>query len=185
MTRTLSPRAVGLACYLPPCLREGEAVILAGFDEAGYGPRLGPLLVAWTAFRVPDPGREKPVCLWKALRSAVRSKPKGPDTRILVADSKVVRPLKDGLRLLELGALSFLRNVTGTHARSMPDLLRMLGGDAARYARAPWYDGIARTMLPAHAWPGEIAARAERLALACEKAGVECAGAAAIALPEW
>src|SRR5688572_16310512 len=40
------------AWYLPGQGR--KRLIFAGFDEAGYGPRLGPLVVSWTAFRVPD-----------------------------------------------------------------------------------------------------------------------------------
>src|SRR5205085_1302781 len=143
----------------------GGALILAGFDEAGYGPRLGPLVVAWTAFRVPS-SADSPFCLWKALRSAVRPDPSGPDAKILIADSKVVRPRKDGLRLLELGALSFLRVLRRETPRSMAELLRALGGDPSRYDAFPWYDGLGSLPLPAHGWAGEIASRGERLAKA-------------------
>ena len=41
--------------------------ILIGTDEAGYGPNLGPLTVAATAWHLPD-GVE-PLDLWKALAS--------------------------------------------------------------------------------------------------------------------
>jgi ribonuclease HII len=162
-------------------------VIIAGFDEAGYGPRLGPLVVAWTAFRV-----EKPGCLWKALRAAVRKDCSQPDTKVWVADSKQVKPRKDGLALLELAALSFLdvsevaagRGLFLPTRPTLASVLRALGGDAGRYG-APWYGGLGELVLPAYSWPGEIRTRAARIAAACERAGVCFAGAAALPLPEW
>ncbi len=170
-------------------------VILAGFDEAGYGPRLGPLVVSWTAFRVPDHVVPTPLprsaklrsapsfCLWKALRSGVRKTPDGAASRVWVADSKLVRPRKDGMSLLEVGALSFL------DPRPLPTrlgaLLEKLGSTSARYGSVPWYGGLDGIKLPAFAWPGEIATRAARVRSACSEAGVEFLGAGSCALPEW
>lgn len=165
-------------------------MIVAGMDEAGYGPYLGPLLVGWTAFRVPDPPEgQAPACLWKTLKAAVRKQPTGAEAKVWVADSKLVRPRKDGLRLLELAALSFVaqeRIARGQAApRSLGELVAALGGDMARYDGCPWYEGLATTKLPVHGWAGEIAGRAERIAKACADTGVAFAGAAAVALPEW
>jgi len=88
-------------------------MIIAGIDEAGYGPLLGPLVVSATAFEVP--GQTLPTepsslpCLWKLLKSAVAKKPStSARGKLLVADSKVVHHLSDGNKLLERGALVML-----------------------------------------------------------------------------
>src|SRR5690349_12213948 len=52
---------------LPPTM------ILAGIDEAGYGPLLGPLVVGCCAFELTDgdPAADELPCLWKRLRKLV------------------------------------------------------------------------------------------------------------------
>ncbi|MFO0832448.1 MAG: hypothetical protein U0637_11500 [Phycisphaerales bacterium] len=70
--------------------------VLAGIDEAGYGPTLGPLCVGMTAFEVP-PGEGGTVpCLWRVLSRAVcreagRGGKPGTGGRIPVADSKQLK----------------------------------------------------------------------------------------------
>mgnify|MGYP001551593101 CR=1 FL=1 len=55
-------------------------MIIAGIDEAGYGPLLGPLVVSATALEVPWTD-ELPIdvddlpCCWKLLKEAVAKKP--------------------------------------------------------------------------------------------------------------
>lgn len=88
-------------------------MILAGIDEAGYGPLLGPLVVSASAFDVaelplPEAIDDVP-CLWRALKSAVAKKTPVKKGRLLVADSKVVHNLTDGNKLLERGVLAFMR----------------------------------------------------------------------------
>lgn len=95
-------------------------MIVAGIDEAGYGPLLGPLVVSATAFELeglplPVDGKEIP-CLWRLLRGAVAKKAPVKKGRILVADSKVVHNLADGDKLLERGVLAFLRTLVGEEA---------------------------------------------------------------------
>ena len=163
-------------------------MILAGFDEAGYGPKLGPLLVAWTAFRVPDellprPRGAKAFCLWKALKSAVRKAPSGPATKVWVADSKLVKPKKDGMSLLELGALSFLD--LAPFPTTLGVLLEKVGSSVARYDVGPWYGGLEAVKVPTWSWSGEVATRTARVRAALAETGIEFLGANACALPEW
>src|SRR5277367_138378 len=93
-----------------------SAMIIAGIDEAGYGPLLGPLVVSATAFELDGVALEvdsgealPPVCMWRALRSVVAKKGPAKQGRVLVADSKVVHNLAEGNKLLERGVLAFFR----------------------------------------------------------------------------
>ncbi len=80
--------------------------IIAGIDEAGYGPLLGPMVITITAFDVPD---EKTNCsLWDLLNDAISNDMKGKGQRLTVRDSKKLYNAQKGLKPLENAALSFL-----------------------------------------------------------------------------
>lgn len=90
-------------------------LIYAGIDEAGYGPMLGPLTVACTAFvlETHDPEAGAPN-LWKILNRGVCRKRRDTRKRIAVDDSKKLKGANDGkvhpLTHLERGVLAFLAN---------------------------------------------------------------------------
>jgi hypothetical protein len=94
-------------------------MIIAGIDEAGYGPLLGPLVVSATAFELEgvalEVGGEAAEgggpCLWKLLKGAVAKKAPAKKGRLLVTDSKIVHHLAEGTKLLERGVLAFLRSM--------------------------------------------------------------------------
>ncbi|HYE01625.1 MAG TPA: hypothetical protein VD963_00165 [Phycisphaerales bacterium] len=90
------------------------SLLLAGIDEAGYGPVLGPLSVAMTLFRVEgwEPGQPAPD-LWKLCKAGVCRKPADTRKRIAVDDSKKLKLPNDSpdhhpLLHLEGGVLAFL-----------------------------------------------------------------------------
>jgi len=146
--------------------------IVAGVDEAGFGPLLGPLTIGYSAFRV-VPGRED---LWKALsRTVSRDKTKDKN-RIVVHDSKEVFARNPrGRQRLETTALTFLALLRPDRTPP-PDARWMLDGalrpDAAWLERHPWYALLA-PRLPLFGDAGAIELRAERLWRAMGRASVE------------
>jgi hypothetical protein len=152
-------------------------VILAGIDEAGLGPALGPLAVAAAALRVPDGWT--PACPWRALAGAVKNGGGRGDGRLFVADSKVV--FRGGVDALERGVLAFLACHRPDVSRSLPwtdgrdALLSALHADAearAALGRLPWYAGRCWAVPAAADAAARDAAAALGAALAEAEAGV-------------
>jgi hypothetical protein len=79
---------------------------LLGTDEAGYGPNLGPLVIAATAWRVP--ARMRPEALYERLSKAVCDGQDSADPRLAIADSKQLYQAGGSLAPLERGVLSAL-----------------------------------------------------------------------------
>ena len=109
-------------------------MILAGIDEAGYGPVLGPLVVGACALRV-----DRPDDLWETLRRAVSRTRDRSGKRLHVADSKKVYGASAGLHELErsvavLGSMRF-----GLVDRPQTLLERVCPDEVGELAQTPWY----------------------------------------------
>lgn len=92
-------------------------LLLAGIDEAGYGPLLGPLCVGLSTWFVHDwsPGQPAPD-LWALLADVVAKKPRDAKHRLPIADSKALKLPNDAaarhpLTHLERGVLVVLRSL--------------------------------------------------------------------------
>lgn len=99
------------------------ALILAGIDEAGYGPLLGPLCVGLCVMRVEgwEKGNEAPD-LWTVLASAVARDLKGAKSgKLAIADSKK-------LKLPNVAAAELSKRERHPVAHLERGVLAMLGG---------------------------------------------------------
>lgn len=86
---------------------DSSMAILIGTDEAGYGPNLGPLIVAASMWRVPDGKSRGGDDLYDRL-SGVIAATTGQGAKLLVADSKQLYQSGDGLDALERGLFPLL-----------------------------------------------------------------------------
>ena len=140
--------------------------LLVGVDEAGYGPHLGPLVVAaaglhFSGDALPDPD------LWDALRPHVHKRPGGASGRVVICDSKIAYGGTGDLAVLERTVLGFLA-ASGPRPKSLGRLLQATGvnspagRDGADRAMRPW-DKPEELALPVAAHAEDIASAAERL----------------------
>lgn len=116
-------------------------MLLIGADEAGYGPNLGPLVVAATAWEVPD--GESPSDLYAELSDVLTPDADGLNrspARLPVADSKRLYASGSGLDALERGVLA-LAGTLDMHPRTWRELWpRLAPGSRSPWETAPWYE---------------------------------------------
>lgn len=153
-------------------------LVLAGIDEAGYGPTLGPLCVGMSAFRLHGWDEEKSPNLWSLLSGGVCRRPGrggGHDRRgrIAVADSKQLKLANSvetthPLVHLERGVLAFLGARGERIPESDDELFAALGVCLAGHE---CYAGPARA-LPVSTTRDAISVAANVLRRALDRASV-------------
>ena len=158
-------------------------LIYAGIDEAGYGPMLGPLCVAATAFVIADHNTaEGDICdLWKRLNKVVCRKRTDKRKRIAIDDSKKLKLPNDSegahpLKHLERGVLSFFGARGDGASVNVRDCLdcddRLFEALALGCSNAPWYSST--TSLPVAHSEDELRIAISRLKRELQTAGVAC-----------
>lgn len=149
--------------------------LVIGTDEAGYGPNLGPLVVAATAWRMQDsappnrheddPDRDLDHQLAAAVSAG--SPPGGP----LWADSKQIYRGRDGMAALERSAVCGLALAAGRIPRCWRELTEILPA-AAPTTPAVDYSRLEDLSLPIAATASDCEEHARRLRPALEAAGI-------------
>jgi hypothetical protein len=166
---------------------EGATRIVAGIDEAGLGPLLGPLCLGYSVLRFPAGART----LWERLAPLVSDEPARSRASFVVADSKrVFQRNPTGAKRLESVALGFLAQ--REPGRSLPAsaerLLWRTPGELAVapperiLAEHPWY--AAEPGLPWSCHAGLLELDAERLARALRAERIELLDAGVVVVPE-
>ncbi len=150
--------------------------ILAGIDEAGLGPLLGPLVVTGAAFRVPDDQLDR--CLWQTLRLSCASSMARAGRRLVVADSKRLYRSRNGgadLGRLEHSALVML-GLGGEPPGNWRALLhRIAPGAADELDRYAWYSA-SNVALPISEGMGDLPTQVNAVRLDCAAQGVSLHG---------
>ena len=150
-----------------------------GIDEAGYGPNLGPMVMACAACHVPG---DAPADLWAVLGRAVRKKCRGKDPRLLIDDSKKVHDGKDACAKLERGVLAML-SLAGTLPQLLSELLdnRSAADSIVELLAEPWYRPA--TPLPVFDTVENVTAAGTALGEACQEANVAWAPPRVMVVP--
>jgi len=149
---------------------------LIGTDEAGYGPNLGPLVVAATVWELPD--EEGPdavdVCLYKRLSRAICRRPPTSPTarkRLPISDSKVLYSTDRGIGQLEHGVLAALATLDARPMTWHEAFQSLCPGECDELDPAPWHADY-EAALPLSALVEEIADTAGRLQKEFARSGV-------------
>jgi hypothetical protein len=153
-------------------------MLYAGFDEAGYGPLLGPMCVAASAWLVPAGDPAQPLDLWQALSKGVCRTRKDRRGRVAIADSKSLKGTRDArahpLHAIERGVLAATAALCGSAPKDEDALDAALrcGTQAVpdvQSTSACEADGV---QLPCACSEDEISVASAMLRRACNSAGI-------------
>ncbi len=144
-----------------------------GMDEAGYGPNLGPLVIAATTWKTPISPDECDFA--DLLKDVVDIKSTCRHAKLHIADSKEVNKGKYGFQSLETSALSLLR-VAGVSTTSLKSLWEDLSDQPdlanSSFKTIPWFEMDLE--LPIVANDDLVGVFADRLSRTMEKSQLVC-----------
>jgi len=165
-------------------------MIIAGIDEAGYGPLLGPLVVGCCAFEIDSEGcgpladAKTWPCLWKRLGRYVSRNRSRTGRKIHVNDSKLVYSPAGGLKELERAVLA-LAWTRWDPFDGLEALLGHVAPDAwAELEEYPWYRAADGERFPIEQEAMAVRLFAKALREHADGAATRCVRLAARVVPE-
>ena len=153
--------------------------LLLGTDEAGYGPNLGPLVVALSAWQTPS--KLRPEALYEHLAEVVTNAWQADEPRLAIADSKELYSPGNGLAALEQGVLSCLA-LLGQQPPSTVALWKLLAAHCHAERTSLAWHAAEEEALPLDACPLHIGRCVDHVASGLKKAGMELKGLRAAAI---
>ncbi|MEM8735862.1 MAG: hypothetical protein AAGG44_16655 [Planctomycetota bacterium] len=152
--------------------------LFIGADEAGYGPNLGPLIVAGTVWRVPASLSER--AFGEALSSTFGPRPLPTDlSRIPLGDSKRLYKPKSSLKNLEAGLWALLPSAECGEFEAFVNRFVEIHGDLL-----PWYDTAQSQKCPIAITPVQALELCERASQCLEQQDIRMLGVRAVAITE-
>lgn len=128
-------------------IENGVKKIFIGVDEAGYGPNLGPLLIAASAWEVPASLSESEII--EVFANFSGAKPWTDDcAHVPLADSKKLYQPNVGIASLEAGLLAML-NLCGNKPTCLHTLIKnSCHKNTTIASEMPWFKGLEQISLP-------------------------------------
>lgn len=145
-------------------------VFVLGTDEAGYGPNLGPLCIAASAWKLPDGAAADR--LYERLAAVVTTDPLAANGMLAIADSKRLYKPGGTLGLLERGVLAALAAMDRLPRRWRDIWLALDGGALAQIDSLLWHDEFDEP-LPLDTSADELSSGTAALGDGCGRAGVK------------
>lgn len=164
-------------------------MIIAGIDEAGYGPLLGPLVVGCSAFFVPEKmdaaaSFDDLPCIWTLLGKFVSRTRSRSGKKIHINDSKAVYSPATGISELERSVLS-IATVHEKMAMNLDEFIEQVAADCMAAMRdARWYEPSPGEKFPVTQDAISIKMFANALQQDMKRTGVQCRHIAARVLFE-
>jgi hypothetical protein len=159
-------------------------MVLAGIDEAGYGPLLGPLVVGCCAFEFDGGDGPELPCLWKRLNKSVSKTRSKSGRKLHVNDSKLVYSPSIGMHELERSVLALTAAMHGWPG-CFDDFLKLTAAHAiADLAEHGWYDPDSAETFPLEQTAAAVRVLANGLKTEMARSGTRCVHFNARVIPE-